>query len=138
MRLSKFTPLRLAGAGTRSLYLDADSQFFGLTGQGAGHVALQVALVDSSPGALVTQIYFNSITGSFVVTPDATINLTTQILLSPNSLFTSISISRSKAALSLSITTNLSEPSIKDVTNILSIIDSTDTQATTRTETEVV
>jgi len=137
MRLSKFTPLRLAGAGTRSLYLDADSQFFGIVGQGAGQVALQVEL-GAGTGDLTTQIPLNSITGSIVVTQDAATNITTQILFSPNSDFTHISITRNRAALSLSITTNLSEPSIKDITSILSIIDSTDTQETTRTETEVV
>ena len=90
------------------------------------------------------------------VTPDTTINLTHSItaatqaqLLSilPNnatvlttviSLETGLTMLEINAApvLSVSITTNLKEPSVKDITSSKAIIDSTDTQVESRVETE--
>ena len=136
MWLSKGTNIRLAGAGDRSLHLDDKAQFFGITGQQIGHLTGQVGLVTSSPGVLTTGI--SLATSSGVLSIVGTTDLYSQILLVPNNQYTALTISRSKAALSLSITANLKEPSIKDVTSTLSIIDSTDVQVSTRIETEVI
>lgn len=92
------------------------------------------------------------------VTPDTTINLTHSItaatqaqLLSilPNndtvlttviSMETGLTMLEINAApvLSVSITTNLKEPSVKDITSSKAIIDSTDTQVESRVETETI
>jgi len=64
--------------------------------------------------------------------------LTTEILCTALALHNRLSILANKTLLTISITEDLDEPAVKDITAALSIIDSTDTFVEPRTETEVI
>jgi len=64
--------------------------------------------------------------------------LTTQILCADLALDNRVSINANKTLLTISITADLDEPAIKDITRTLAIIDSTDTYVEPRVETEVI
>ena len=87
---------------------------------------------------LTTEINMVHTAGLINILANNTTVLTTSITPKTIAIDSVASILLAKALLSISITQGLDEPSIKDVTKKLAIIDSTDTYVETRTETEVI
>lgn len=76
-----------------------------------------------------------AIDGTVSITADSTVNLNTAIRFSATEGIITVT---SRPVLTVSITANLIEPSIKDITSQLVIIDSTDVFEETKVDTEVI
>jgi len=87
---------------------------------------------------LTTEVTMLSTLGEAVVLANNNTVLTTQILAATLAVDNLVRILVAKTLLTISITADLDEPAIKDITPALSIIDSTDTYVEPRIETEVI
>jgi len=87
---------------------------------------------------LTTEVTMLSILGEAIIIANNDTVLTTQILAVTLAADNLVRILVAKTLLTISITADLDEPAIKDITPALSIIDSTDTYVEPRIETEVI
>jgi len=87
---------------------------------------------------LTTEVTFLTPTTPVSILANNDTVLTTQILAAILAVDNIAKILAAKTLLTISITADLDEPAIKDITPALSIIDSTDTYVEPRTETEVI
>jgi len=87
---------------------------------------------------LTTEVTFLTPTTPVSILANNDTVLTTQILAAILAVDNIAKILAARTLLTISITADLDEPAIKDITPALSIIDSTDTYVEPRTETEVI
>ena len=87
---------------------------------------------------LTTEVTMLSILGEAIIIANNDTVLTTQILAVTLAADNLVRILAARTLLTMSITADLDEPAIKDITPALSIIDSTDTYVEPRVETEVI
>jgi hypothetical protein len=87
---------------------------------------------------LTTEVTMLSILGEAIIIANNDTVLTTQILAVTLAADNLVRILAARTLLTMSITADLDEPAIKDITPALSIIDSTDTYVEPRIETEVI
>ena len=94
-----------------------------------------VSIVGDNTITLLIERVFPPATGSVSVTAPADLNLVTEINMLATDAILSVT---GTPALTLSITEGLKEPSVKDITSQLIIIDSTDIFEETVVDTEVI
>jgi len=87
---------------------------------------------------LTTEVTMLSILGEAIIIANNDTVLTTEILAVTLAADNLVRILAARTLLTMSITADLDEPAIKDITPALSIIDSTDTYVEPRIETEVI
>ena len=87
---------------------------------------------------LTTEVTMLSILGEAIIIANNDTVLTTEILAVTLAADNLVRILAARTLLTMSITVDLDEPAIKDITPALSIIDSTDTYVEPRIETEVI
>jgi len=101
-------------------------------------VANLATILANNDTVLTTEVTFLTPTTPVSILANNDTVLTTQILAAILAVDNIAKILAARTLLTISITADLDEPAIKDITPALSIIDSTDTYVEPRTETEVI
>jgi len=97
-----------------------------------------LTILANNDTVLTTEVTFLTPTTPVSILANNDTVLTTQILAATLAVDNLVRILAARTLLTMSITVDLDEPAIKDITPALSIIDSTDTYVEPRIETEVI